>query len=308
MTPRRVGSILLLILVLIVPSVIQASAAVARGDTIAVMDLKPNGTSASEAAVVSDYLRTAFVKSGRYTVVDKGNMEKVISEQSFQQAGCADQACAVRLGRLLNVKKMVVGSYTVLGSSRFLTASLVDVETGVIDSTGTGRGFDLAGADVAAERLVAKLTGKPASAVVVAESSPEPTTPARSEPGRIGFGLNSPGVGLRYRFNGQWQLEARGQYQKEAQTVGSRLYAKFSSSGAIQPYLGLEGDYVMYKGEESLKVNGFAGELFAGVEYFLWPTFSFQFDGGAAFVSLAKGDLKGSEVRFVVDFGLTKYF
>ena len=138
---------------------VLAGGARAEGATnIAILDFKPNNVSAGDAAVVSDFVRAAFVRSGTYTVVDKANMERILSEQAFQQTGCTSSDCAVKLGKLLNVKKMVVGNYALAGPVRFLTAQLVDVESGRIERTGKVKGFEQGEIDTAADDLARQLT------------------------------------------------------------------------------------------------------------------------------------------------------
>ena len=79
---------------------LQTSSMAEPVGNIAVKDFKANNASASEAAAISEFVRSAFVKSGKYNVVDKANMEKILAEQAFQQTGCTDQACAVKLGKM----------------------------------------------------------------------------------------------------------------------------------------------------------------------------------------------------------------
>ena len=129
---------------------------------VAVLDLKANNASGSESAGVTGFIRTAAVRVGAWNVVEKANMDKILSEQAFQQTGCTSSECAVKLGKLLNVQKMVVGEYTILEGVRFINASLVDVESGRIELTGAVKDFSITSADVAAAQLVAQLTGRAA--------------------------------------------------------------------------------------------------------------------------------------------------
>ncbi len=134
--------------------------------TIAVMDFTPNNASRSEAAAVTSFVRSALFRVKMFTVVDKGNMDKILQEQAFQQTGCTSQECAVKLGKLLNVKKIIVGEYTVLGNMRFMTASLVDVESGEIEQAGKVKGFSVENADEVADQLVGQLTATTPSSPV----------------------------------------------------------------------------------------------------------------------------------------------
>jgi TolB-like protein len=97
---------------------------------IAVSDLEPQGVSASDAAVVADMLRGELVKTGMVNVLERQNMQKVMAEQAFQQTGCTSAECAVKLGKLLNVNRIVTGSVGKLGDMYFVNVRIVDVETG----------------------------------------------------------------------------------------------------------------------------------------------------------------------------------
>ena len=102
-------------------------------------------------------------------------------------------------------------------------------------------------------------------------------------------------------------IEANGQYEKEAQVYGGRLYRYVLPGSRIYPYLGVGGGYVVYSGE-GLNASGYLGEGFAGLEYFIWKRLSLQCDGGAAYVGLKEGAVGTDGVRFAVNFGLTVYF
>ena len=75
---------------------------------VAVADLDAQNLSQGDAAVVSDWLRGELIRRGRFTVVERQRVQKVLSEQTFQQTGCTSQECAVKLGKLLNADRMVV--------------------------------------------------------------------------------------------------------------------------------------------------------------------------------------------------------
>jgi len=96
---------------------------------IAVSDLESQGVSASDSAVVADMLRGELVKTGLVNVLERQNMQKVMAEQAFQQTGCTSAECAVKLGKLLNVQRIVTGSVGKLGDTYFVNVRIVDVET-----------------------------------------------------------------------------------------------------------------------------------------------------------------------------------
>ncbi len=100
---------------------------------IAVTDFEARAPlSQSEAAFISDFVRSDFVKSTRFNVIEKNNMDKVLAEQGFQQTGCSSAECAVAIGKVLNVKLMTVGSCGQLLGKYIITMNIVDVESAKI--------------------------------------------------------------------------------------------------------------------------------------------------------------------------------
>lgn len=129
------------------------------------------------------------------------------------------------------------------------------------------------------------------------------------ERGRLGIGLNYPGVGIRYLITDNLGAEARGQYEEDAHFGGVRACWYFSGTANVYPYAGVEGGYAGYEGAAA-RAGGYALSLFLGGEYFMWPDVSAQFDFGPAYVGLEDGDtsISVSGIEFAVNFGLTYYF
>ncbi len=106
----------------------------AQGKTnVAVLDLEGRGVSALEAATLTDRLRSEMVDIGYFQVIERGQMEMVLQEQGFQQTGCTSAECAVEVGKLLGVEKMVAGSIGKLGALYTLDVRMFDVTTGGIE-------------------------------------------------------------------------------------------------------------------------------------------------------------------------------
>ena len=97
--------------------------------TIAIADLEPQNVAAGDSAVITDMFRTELVKQRTFSVIEKSNMEKVLTEQSFQQTGCTSSECAVKIGKILNVRYLIVGSFGKLMGQYIITFRMVDVET-----------------------------------------------------------------------------------------------------------------------------------------------------------------------------------
>ena len=97
---------------------------------IAVADFQADGVSGTDAAVIANLLRGELVKTRAFNVIEKRNMDKILAEQAFQQTGCTTQECAVKVGKLLNVQRMIVGNCGFLLGKYFVNIRVVNVETG----------------------------------------------------------------------------------------------------------------------------------------------------------------------------------
>jgi len=100
---------------------------------IAILNLEGRGVSESETATLSDQLRGQLVNLNAFIVLDRGTMEDILKEQGLQQSGCTITECAVRVGRVLNVQKIVAGSIGKIGKTYAINISMIDVESSRIE-------------------------------------------------------------------------------------------------------------------------------------------------------------------------------
>ena len=104
----------------------------ARAEKIAIavldLDAKGEGLSQGVADVLTETVRFEFAKQESIDLVAREKMRELAKEKAFQLTGCTDVACAVQIGKALNVQKMVMGSVTKLGKRYTLILRMVDVE------------------------------------------------------------------------------------------------------------------------------------------------------------------------------------
>ena len=101
---------------------------------IALLDFStPGGLSKMETITLGNRLRSMLVKTKAFLVIERGKMEEILNEQGFQKTGCTTTECAVEIGRLLNVQKMVSGSIGKVGQTYTVDISLIDVATSQIE-------------------------------------------------------------------------------------------------------------------------------------------------------------------------------
>ena len=126
----------------VAPAVVLAACfstlAYAQGlESYAVIDLEGRGISTIEAQTLTDRMRSELVKTGAVTVVERGQMQQILGEQDFQLTGCTSDECAVEIGQMLGVTKMVAGSIGKIGATYTVDLRNIDVATGAILTTMT---------------------------------------------------------------------------------------------------------------------------------------------------------------------------
>jgi curli biogenesis system outer membrane secretion channel CsgG len=158
-----------------------SAAAQAPKKRVAVFNFEYGTVSSSVAAIfgtnhdvgkgIADLLVDRLVKDGVYSVIERKAIEKVLAEQNFSNTDRADANTAARLGKILGVDAIIIGSITQFGrddrslgvggtavggiAGRYglgrvgtknakavvgITARLVSTETAEILATATGKG------------------------------------------------------------------------------------------------------------------------------------------------------------------------
>jgi TolB-like protein len=64
---------------------------------------------------IAETLIADLGRLGRLQVVERERLDALLSEMKLQQSGLTDPAMAVRLGRILGVQALLMGSYTAIG-------------------------------------------------------------------------------------------------------------------------------------------------------------------------------------------------
>jgi curli biogenesis system outer membrane secretion channel CsgG len=127
------------------------------------------GTNQDIGKGIADMLVDRFVNDGVFSVIERKALDKILAEQNFSNSDRADPSSAAKIGKLLGVSAIVVGSITQFGrddkntnvggfgsaAGRFgiggvgkkeakavvqITARLVDVNTGEILASAPGLG------------------------------------------------------------------------------------------------------------------------------------------------------------------------
>jgi curli biogenesis system outer membrane secretion channel CsgG len=170
---------ILSILAILLCATSLTAAAQARKKRVAIMDFDYATVHSGVSAIfgqdidigkgVSDLLVTKLVKDGNYSVIERKALDKIMAEQNFSNSDRANPSSAAKIGKLLGVDAIIVGSITQFGNDTkntniggnggnwggyglggigrkkskavvALTARMVDVDTGEILAVAEGKG------------------------------------------------------------------------------------------------------------------------------------------------------------------------
>src|SRR5438309_2818768 len=127
------------------------------------------GTNVDVGKGIADLLVTDLVKDGTYSVIERKALDKILAEQNFSNSDRANPTSAARIGKMLGVDAIIVGSITQFGNETkntnvggaggalggfgvggfghkkskaivALNARLVDIDTGEIMGVAEGKG------------------------------------------------------------------------------------------------------------------------------------------------------------------------
>jgi TolB-like protein len=102
---------------------------------IAVLDFQLQGQgfeTQDMGKIVSEWLITSFVKDGRFDVIERSLLEKILSEQKLGVSGLIDTGSVSRIGKVLGAKAIISGSVMRFQNILEVNARIIDVQDGSI--------------------------------------------------------------------------------------------------------------------------------------------------------------------------------
>lgn len=102
---------------------------------IAVLDFELRGDSfktSGMGGIVAEWFTTTLVQDGRFEVVERALLQKIIEEQKLGMTGLIDETSSTQLGKILGVKTIITGSVLQIGETIDVNARIINVKTGSI--------------------------------------------------------------------------------------------------------------------------------------------------------------------------------
>ena len=113
----------------------SGASAESKRTKIAVLDFQLQGMkqdSSDMGKIVAEWLITALVKEGRFDVIERRLLEKVLEEQKMGVSGLVDESSASKLGKVLGAKIVISGSVMQFQKILEVNARIIEVESSSI--------------------------------------------------------------------------------------------------------------------------------------------------------------------------------
>jgi hypothetical protein len=108
---------------------------------VAVLDTQvPQSIDQSVVIPTTEKIIERLVVSGRYTVLDRANIESVLKEREFQLSGMVSDQDVVTAGKYLGADFVVVAKVQKVSDTYFITAKMIAIKTGVIANQTSAQG------------------------------------------------------------------------------------------------------------------------------------------------------------------------
>lgn len=149
------------------------------------------GTNEDIGKGISDLIVEKLVQSGKYSVIERKAIDKIMAEQNFSNSDRADSTSAAKIGRILGVDAIIMGSITQFGRDDKNTnvgGGAVSRVSGRFGLGGVGRSEGKAVVGISARMVNTDTAEILATAKGIGESARKGTTLLGAGGGRIAGG------------------------------------------------------------------------------------------------------------------------
>jgi len=104
-------------------------AGLAEHPAIAIVDLEAKRCGQDLADACSEILRTEIINTGKFRVIERAQLARVMEEHAFQLSGLVDADTVAELGKLVGADFVALGSLSAIGETYTISLRFINVET-----------------------------------------------------------------------------------------------------------------------------------------------------------------------------------
>lgn len=121
-----------ILLVLVATAAVCFAQPAPKKMAVATFDIASNAVTKEDAEAITELYISELVNTGKVTVVDRANFDKLLEEMEFQSGYWSDSQKTMELGKAANAEIISRGQILKLGSKMYLSVTVVDAKTAVI--------------------------------------------------------------------------------------------------------------------------------------------------------------------------------
>jgi TolB-like protein len=112
------------------------------------------------AVSLSDMLITKLINTGKFDVVERSQLDRIMQEKSLAQSGVVEEKEALQAGRLAGADVILVGSASIAGEKIETDARIIDLKQGIAKCAMSSSAYSLSDLRALADDLVGQIKGK----------------------------------------------------------------------------------------------------------------------------------------------------
>ncbi len=107
---------------------------------IAILDFTDlQGNVSDLGRFISEKLIIKLFETKKFNIIERNKLNKILEEQKFQVSDLVDEESAKRIGKIIGVDAIVIGTVTDLGEQIDINARLLSIETGSVFAVASAR-------------------------------------------------------------------------------------------------------------------------------------------------------------------------
>jgi hypothetical protein len=198
---------------LITAILVMAAAGLSAQPKVAVLDaVIPQNMDPSVVVPVTEKIVERLVVSGRFTVLDRANIESVLKEREFQVSGMVSDQDVVTAGKYLGADFVVVAKVQKVGDTYFISAKMIAIKTGVIANQTSAQGEGKLSTLISIAEQVGEVLSGGAVLAQSAAGEPsdisKPVRPTKTKPRQVSISSSKSTVGVNLLYASEnWTMK-----------------------------------------------------------------------------------------------------
>ena len=97
--------------------------------TLALFSFSAEGMIDEDVALYTGFLRLELHQTKSFILVERIQINELLNEKNYDRMDCNTSDCAVEIGKLVGIKKVITGSFNVVADTCLIAGQLINVET-----------------------------------------------------------------------------------------------------------------------------------------------------------------------------------